>query len=249
MILRHETIRRAALRRIHRAFTLVELLVVIGIVILLAALTIAVGPAVFGKSDERLVQNTLTLLDQAMTEWQNEGQKMLSWGIDDTPVGAQFDVQADDEPDMQLVDALNRISRNDITRGILAQIDPDFLQGDVTATTVIITDLVDPWGTAFYMIHPGIIGTDYEKLYGPAPGGASLDTDGTVYMDQVMVTGYGLTAAEAWEEIYGRCKNRRVLFISAGPDSDFGSLAPGATDAEREATLDNLYSYPPELPQ
>jgi len=248
MMLRHETIRRAALRRIRRAFTLVELLVVIGIVVLLAGLTIAVGPAVFGKSDERLVQNTLTLLDQAMTEWQNEGQKMLSWGVDDTPIGYRFDVQASDTPDDQLVDALNRIARNDVARGILAQIDPDFLQGDVAATTVTITGLEDPWGTPFYIVHPGMVGTDYEKLYSIASGG-TLDTDGTVFVDQVIAAEMGLTNAEAYEEIYGRCKNRRVLFVSAGPDGDFGSLAPGALEAEHEATHDNLYSYPPELPQ
>lgn len=243
---RHDTTRR---QRQLRGFTLVELLVVIGIVVLLAALTIAVGPSVFGRSDERLTQTTLTLLDQAISEWQTEAGKQLTWGVDGSPnANSRYDVQADDSPDVQLVDALNRIARNDVARGILSQIDPDFLQGDLSATTNTITGLRDPWDSPIYMIHPGMIGTDYEKLYAIVSGG-TLDTDGTVFVDAVIAGELGLGAAEAWEQIYGRCKSRRALFISAGPDRDFGSVAPGATDAQREATLDNIYSYPPELPQ
>ena len=92
--------------------------------------------------------------------------------------------------------------------------------------------MLDAWGTPIYATHPGRIWTLNDR--GPDP-------DGTIQTDN--------------EERYGIAPNRRVVFVSAGPDQRFGlteefnSLDADDGDAAiAKARADNIYSVDVDFP-
>jgi len=68
-----------------RGFTLVEMTIVIGIIILLAGLTLAVSVSVVQGSEIRQTELTVRLLDAAIQEWQVLADRQISYGIDGEP--------------------------------------------------------------------------------------------------------------------------------------------------------------------
>ena len=220
-------------RTAHRspAFTLIELVVVISIILLLVGLTMSVGLAVRSQSETRQTENVLILLDQAVKQWQIAADRQLSWGMNGTPPDAVYDVEGDiDEsnspsPGEQLEDLLRRISTNESARDILAQIDNDFLQQEKEDNVTFLA-LVDPWGSPVCLIHPGRL-PDLINY----PNDFVGDIDGTIRTDH--------------ENQFGIALNRGLLFLSAGPDGEFGDLrADPGSDAFKQ-TQDNVYSYKP----
>lgn len=211
-------------RRSVRGFTLIELVVVIGLILILVGLTMAVGVAIRAQSETRQTENVLILLDQAVKQWEIAADRQLSWGMDDPPNNLVYDVQGDIDqgnspsPDAQLEDLLRRISTNQSARDILAQIDNDFLQQDDDT----FLRLVDPWETQVYLIHPGRL---------PFPGETVGDLDGTVRTYH--------------ENVFGIAANRILLFVSAGPDGEFGNLDENDPDFDPDPAQDNVYSYQP----
>jgi len=196
--------RRRTARR-SPAFTLIELVVVISLILLLVGLTMSVGLAVRSQSETRQTENVLILLDQAVKQWQIAADRQLSWGMNDIPVGAVYDVQGDIEGSVsaeeQLVQLLSRISTNSAAREVLVQIDDDFLVQEEDDDGELVMRLVDPWGSHVYLIHPG-------RLPDPInyPGETVGDIDGTIRTPH--------------ETTYGVALNRALLFVSAGPDGN-----------------------------
>ena len=218
--------RRRTARR-SPAFTLIELVVVISIILLLVGLTMSVGLAVRSQSETRQTENVLILLDQAVKQWQIAADRQLSWGVSGTPTGAAYDIDADGDPAEQLKDLLERIRTNSAARDILAQIDNDFLQQVEDEDGELVLRLVDPWGSPVCLIHPGRVSDPVN--FGDVPDEA--DIDGTVRTDH--------------ENEFGVALNRALLFLSAGPDGEFGDLrADPGSDAFKQ-TQDNVYSYKP----
>ncbi len=218
--------RRRTARRLP-GFTLIELVVVISLILLLVGLTMSVGLAVRSQSETRQTENVLILLDQAVKQWQIAADRQLSWGRDGVPVDAVYDVQGDIDGSFsaedQLIQMLERIRTNSAARDILAQIDNDFLQqedGDLELK------LVDPWGKRISLIHPGRLP---DPLLGDNP--AAADIDGTIRTPH--------------ETRYGVALNRILLFVSAGPDGEFGDLEAQTDSPDFQATQDNVYSYKP----
>ena len=225
--------RRRTARRLP-GFTLIELVVVISIILLLVGLTMSVGLAVRSQSETRQTENVLILLDQAVKQWQIAADRQLSWGYNNIPAGAIYDVEGEDAQgtipaDVQLIQLLERIRTNSAARDILAQIDDDFLQQEEENDVTFLT-LVDPWGKRIYLIHPG-------RVVNPNPpfndNPLLADLDGTIRTED--------------EKPLGIALNRALLFLSAGPDGEFGDLSadPGL-DAFKQ-TQDNVYSYKPGL--
>lgn len=66
--------------RPRRAFTLVELVIVIGLILLLVAITVSVSVGVLRQSEVRETQNVLTILDNALQEWQLHDRDGLTYG-------------------------------------------------------------------------------------------------------------------------------------------------------------------------
>lgn len=222
-----------------RGFTLVELVVVIGVILLLAGLTLSVGVVVVEQSERRQTEAVVHLLGAAVSEWERLADRKVTWGN-----GAAYEVHP--EPETEFVftisEILGVISRPPEVQKILAQIDPDFLyRYETTPPPWIDTPdeqaqlsrffgsltVLDAWGTPIYATHPG----------SPAPPGTEyVDSDGTIRTLN--------------EYYYGIAPNRQIVFISAGPDGlfglpeEFGTLGEGAAEAQAKARLDNTYSAP-----
>ena len=100
----------------------------------------------------------------------------------------------------------------------------------------------DPWDNEIVMVHPG-------RLHDPVNDPPSIirDVDGTIRTTYAMSNG----TFDACEFRHGACINRRVCFVSAGPDGEFGDLhldvaASGLNAAQQvdiERASDNIYSY------
>jgi hypothetical protein len=111
-------------RGMHRGFTLLELLIAIGVVILLAAITISATVALGARSDVRATENTLRLLDLAVTAWEEESAQKITWGVDGFPAGATYDMLDGTPHVYTITELLDRIGKSPAAREIIAQIDP-----------------------------------------------------------------------------------------------------------------------------
>ena len=213
--------RRRTARR-SPAFTLIELVVVISIILLLVGLTMSVGLAVRSQSETRQTENVLILLDQAVKQWQIAADRQLSWGTENLPFnGVVYDINEPDSADVQLTQLLGRIRTNQSARDIMAQIGDDFLHREEENNVTFLT-LHDPWGKHICLIHPG-------RVADPVNFGDVLDDadpDGTIRTNH--------------ENEFGVALNRTLLFLSAGPDGKFGNLESNPGPA-----ADNVYSYKP----
>ncbi len=250
---------------VHGGFTLVEVVVVIGIIIVLAALTISVGVVVVEGSEVRQTETVLLQLDNALREWQTHDDRRVTWGQNDTPPDAVYDMQIEtgtESPVFLVTELLNTIARSSDIQNIVAGIDPDFVhtyrrekypewiapgdEADMDYTWAVNNTgptsslglaILDAWGQPFRIVHPGCV----DGSVGCVIATLAVDVDGTVR------TGI--------ENEYGVAKNRQILFVSAGPDGDFGNLHldtlfDSLSDDEKEEVLqasDNTYSYAPSV--
>ncbi|MCH8825236.1 MAG: prepilin-type N-terminal cleavage/methylation domain-containing protein [Planctomycetes bacterium] len=231
-----------------RGFTLIELVVVIAIILLLLGLTLSAGLAIRKQSEVRETENILRLLDTAMQEWQRIAERPLSWGEDDNPIiGIKYDLQGKIgalplTPEMLVItELLEVINRPDQVKNIIAQIDSDFIhryvfrqypawikpmdEDDMDGFAGGIT-VLDAWGWPIYATHPGRVANPDAFPVDNMPVIYPIDEDGTV-------STYN-------EGIYGTAMNRTVVFVSAGPDGEFGLQS--ATGIEFENTRDNIFS-------
>ncbi len=216
--------------RTRRAFTLVEMVVVIGIIVVLAALTFAVGVAVVQNSEVRQTEATIKLLDAAVREWESQSDRKVSYGRDsNAPTVAVYDIQ---QPDPEVPDDARTITdelfaiigRSAQVEEILAKVDPQFLkreQVDVNGQPIDRLRFYDPWGKPIVAIMPGrpwVTADTYDR-----------DADGTIRTDI--------------ERVCGRTANRQICFVSPGPDGEVGDLSADEDSAEYALTKDNIYSY------
>jgi len=229
----------AARRGGRGAFTLLELLVTIGIIALLAAIVLAVSTAVLRNAEVSQMKAAFQALDEAVGEFERaRGQKITFGRLSGDPVGSYDLVELNLTNAYLIVCLLNGMDTdgssggpasqpfrpllvgNDRSLEILKRIDPDLLRRDVPTSTVPPIanvphprlELVDPWGARIGVIFPG-------RAKNPGETG---DADGTVRTSD--------------ENALGACRDGRILFVSPGPDGNFGT---------RE---DNIYSYDPIWP-
>ncbi len=236
--------RLAGSRRSPAGFTLTELVISIGLILLLAGLALSVSVAVIEQSERRQTKTVLALLDTAVKEWELTAERKLSWGDRDDDV----DVHADTEEVLIITEILDVISRSSGVGQIIAGIDPDLvytytfgtlppwinasLQYQINYQFNGKLTVLDAWGTPIYATHPGRIWTSGDR--GPDP-------DGTMQTEN--------------ERRYGVAPNRRVVFVSAGPDQRFGlSEEFNLLDADdrqvaiAKARVDNIYSVDVDFP-
>lgn len=242
---------RKILKPQRHGFTLIELVVVIAIILLLLGLTLSAGLAIRKQSEVRETKNTLRLLDTAMQEWQRISDRSLSWGLDNPVMGTTYDLQGkvgilgDNPPTsyiLVITELLEVINRPDPVRDIIAQIDSDFIHryvaGQYPSWLQMPSEksemderfpgdftVLDAWGWPIYATHPG-------RVANPA-----------AFQDDVMypLVDNDKTVNSYNEKVYGTSINRTVVFISAGPDGEFGSLL-AQQGSEFEKTKDNIYS-------
>jgi type II secretory pathway pseudopilin PulG len=210
--------------RIARGFTLVEMVIVIGVIILLAALTLSVSVAVVEGSEVRQTENTIRLLTAAIQEWEAQADRQVSFGINEQPYnqGERYEIQQpvnSGDLDQFVEDShvatqwlFTIISRPSSVKQILAQVDPEFVEQGVVQ---------DDAGNDV----PGRTWADgYDAI-------DDRDSDGTLRADL--------------EKMCGIAANRQICLISAGPDGEFGDLTQPPDTDESKLAKDNVYSYEP----
>lgn len=243
------------------AFTLVEMIITIGVIVILTALTVSATVALSRRSEATQAEQMLRLLDMAVQEWEMKADRKITWGQDSLPyTGATYDMKHNTPHVFTATEVLRRIRTSDVVRSFLAQIQPEFLYEYHTdkgippwLPTVPDDDDPDPnklaardsflnldWNDELAVLDPWGIPiravhpgrvASY-SAFGDDPTAA--DPDGTIYLDNSPAAyGYGV------ELFYGRAMKRRIRFVSAGPDGKFGNL----NTALHEQAQDNVYSY------
>ncbi len=272
--------------RVRRAFTLLELLIVIGIIVILASLVLAVSSTVIRASEDRATRNTLEVLNAAVEEYERTAERRITYksGVGGgfaadaaAAPGYRYDIDGALQPSAaapfpgsgpaaaDLVTAwtvlaspygslvggglpsysmspfrrtaylIALLSASPSSGAVISKL-PESVFRYVNASTGngkrMVRHAVDSWDTPIIAIFPGreAVGADVAT---PALT-ALVDKDGTIRCDseRAAPTNGGLQVS---------CKDRRVLFASAGNDSRFTTLTGGVYSP----STDNLYSYEP----
>ena len=245
-----------------RAFTVLELVIVIGVILVLMSLALTVTSVVLAANDRRSVQSTFVLLDQALTSWESQAGREMTDGRRANPPGtptvpdftlgtngptAGFDVYEENfNTTYAICVVLERLATSPDSAEIIARLPStairfvplngtnavEPLPTNWTQTTpqqdpnqmppyASVREIFDPWNRRIGVIFPGRAATKAEVAAAvTAPTSQGIDVeDGSVRtMD---------------EHYLGICRNRKMCFVSAGPDGDMGT------------TSDNIYSYEP----
>lgn len=240
-------------QRSRSGFTLIELIVVVGIIIFLVGLTVTTAASITRQAEHRQTENTLRLLDLAMTEWETESGRKLTWE-DHFDAKNAYSTHASsaelhfDTPEILLIsELLDVVERVQASRDILRQLDPELTyrystddpaswlspaeRSKVNSEFVGSLTVLDAWGTPIYATHPGRL---HDPVDFPYDASRIRDEDGTIRTYN--------------EDKYGVALNRRVCFVSAGPDGEFGYMAENPESPAFKQTLDNVASYQPETP-
>jgi prepilin-type N-terminal cleavage/methylation domain-containing protein len=240
-------------------FTLVELLVAIGVIAILASLVVAVGGGVLARGERTQVESMFLSLDQAIVSLEeSRGQPLVfNRRKNLTDTSQQDNARFSDIDELTNTGAyimprlLNLLSGNPGAWSALSSISPDFLRReektwpDGVKTT---WNLRDPWGEQIVVIPPGRPATrgEIKKAREELKAGRT-----TAAADSL---GFGIdmgdaTVRTADEGVYlkAACVGRRWLFLSKGPDRNMGQ-AFGQGGTNPNGTLawdDNVLNYEP----
>jgi len=241
---------------IRRAFTLVELLVAIGVIAVLAALVVAVGTGVLARSERSQVESMFLALDQAIVALEeSRGQPLVfNRRRDLTSPGNQDGMRFSDIEELPpgvvneayiMPRLLAILAANSTAWSGLSSISPDLLRRENRRWndgSVTEWNLRDPWSSQITVYPPGRAATRGEirrarrlvsaggTTVGADPLGLGIDLhDATVRtLDEV--------------SLGASCSGRRWLFVSAGPDRAGGRV-------DMASSADDIRNYQPQRPQ
>jgi len=234
-------------------FTLIEMMVVIGIIALLAALTLGISNSVIRNSEIRQTKDALKLFEMAMQEWELERGREVTYeghvplwnGNYDISGNAQIEepgtgnqgvsnVNMEAAMERRCKDLITLLLQSENAKTILSKISPDLFVKDINEYI-----LIDAWGTAVGVVFPG---RRYLEVYPDDDAPASKDESGD------------LSLRDEAEDGLGSCKNLKPYFVSSGPDGEFGyrfqyiqSNGQEPNEPLFKSSLDNVYSYDPFL--
>ncbi len=259
----------SAKRRKRRGFTLLEIMIVVGIIVILVSIVLAVGGALAGNQNVRRTEATMEILDKALSEWELLMRRQLSWGIDgQMPDGtpnprANYDIQEDTMHIFLISDMLDDVGVSSDLRTILAQIDsahyvryeydgPGGRPSPVDPSAWILEGNLTPFQATEPDPNVAQWATDAANWYGKHTALDAWDRPiriihpGRLRDPNDLITGPADedgTVRTPLEDVYGIAVNAKPYFVSSGPDGRFGSLATSATQAQQEAARDNIYTY------
>jgi prepilin-type N-terminal cleavage/methylation domain-containing protein len=242
-----------------RAFTLVELLVAIGVIAILASLVVAVGTGVLARSERSQVESMFLALDQAITALEeSRGQPLVfNRRLDLSSSTRQDNASFSDIDELPNAGAyimprlLGLLAANGAAWSSLSTISPDLLRREERTWpdgVRTIWNLRDPWGEQIVVIPPGRPATRGEIKRARE----SLRSGGTTVAADPL--GVGIDMADATvrtldesQAIRAACVGRKWLFISNGPDRSLGRAfgQGGNNTAGVPAWDDNVLNYEP----
>lgn len=168
----------------HQAFTLVEIVIVIGVITILTMLTVSAAVALVRRAEVTATENTMKILDAALGEWELEAGRKLSWGDSAVPAGARYDMMNGRPHVFTITELLGVIGKHSQAKTILARLNPDYVytydESEIPAWLMpnltcdhdpFIQDggnpadqlglahggitVLDSWGNPIRVVHPG----------------------------------------------------------------------------------------------
>ena len=262
-----------------KGFTLLELLIVIGIIVIVASLVLAVSSSVVRASEERATRNTLEVLNMAAEEYERTVDRRITFrsgpvtgGIVQDPVGnatngLRYDIDSapaappagtgvtawtalanpynavsaglpgySNLPFRRTAMLIGMMTDSPACAAIMQKLPESIFRGIKpnanTAAFSTVRHCIDAWDTPIIAVFPGREATAAEVS---ANNPSIVDPDGTVKCDSE----WGNATSQGGMQV--SCKDRRILFISAGNDSRF-TVQSGSVYTPSN---DNLYSYQP----
>ena len=260
---------RAVRHMLLRGFTLVELLVVIGVIAMLAGLVLAVASGVLMRGERTITETACTSLGQAIDELELRRGQPLTFnrrlGVSDSSPqdGLAFHDLNELPPGfvneayiMPRLVAL--LAANQACWAMLQEIPPDLLRAEERRWadgTVTKFNLRDAWGEQIAVVPSGRPATRSEIIRARE----ALRTSGSTASADPLGVGIDLDdgtvrTTDEWSLNTG-CLGRRWLFISRGPDRLLGMPPWGAggpatsvSDSNRDGQpdwSDNVFNYEP----
>jgi len=245
---------------IRRGFTMLEIMIVVGIIVILVGIVLAVGATLAASQNIKRTEATMQILESALDEWEALMRRDLTWGIDGVPSNppyeSRYDMQEDTMHIFLVSDMLDDVSRSSDIRSMLANIDGErYFQYD----QVVDTDWLKEGAIAsFQATEPDPQAGSWlaEKNANWVDKHTVLDawdrpirvihpgrkwTDGDLLpLDPFSDDG---TVQTPLEIVYGSAQSAKPYFVSGGPDGRFGDISAPDGTPMREATRDNIYSY------
>jgi type II secretory pathway pseudopilin PulG len=260
--------------RVHRAFSLLEIVVVLGVILLLAALVLAVSGSVLAASERRETENVMRLLEQATLEWEQALGRPINYGPKAEPgltgVPARDVYEENFGGSWMSCVLMQRFGENERTRDIVSKIPETYSRrwrtgdpalpgvwGNLTPAGIATNPnrmptgngnvplVLDAWGFRIGVCFPG---RPWRNGTGLSTTTSSQFYSGGLYLRGVNSPASGAPDADGTEQtpderIFGSCRDRRIRFVSAGPDGAFGDVTQPEGSAPKKQTQDNIVSY------
>jgi prepilin-type N-terminal cleavage/methylation domain-containing protein len=247
-----------------RAFTLLELVVVIGVILVLMSLVLAVSTIVIQQAEARQLEATFANLQSAVDEYEQAlGRRLTFQDRSETAEdGWVWDVPKDPEFSYAAVEAPYSGSA---TTGSLCNCNSQSDMHGWEKYIVHLLSIMDRTESASEIIgriDPNLLVAVKTANGQPLPQGHALSSIVDPWGNAIAVVFPGRRWQEGDSQIrdtdgtirtylekkMGICKNAKVLFVSAGPDGDVGcwQCFDNDTSIRYQALLDNIYSYQPE---
>ncbi len=246
--------RHHMMRRARRAFTLLELVIVLGIILLLMGLVLGVGSIVLRQSEDRQIRATMAIVDAALVEFEQQaGREMIFEGIGDEYCGfancrnvdAYYDIPVEPYGDARfngdLEDGAFGWERNNNCNPWNSSSDP--LRKRLAATLSVLGQS-PACGEIIAKADPSLVHAA-DCVIGSTQGEPLTTTfnmkefidpwDRQVYIifpgrrwydcdDGSFIRDADGTILTQDEIEFGICRNRRPLLVSSGPDGRFGNF-------------------------
>ncbi|MDA1027339.1 MAG: type II secretion system protein [Planctomycetota bacterium] len=244
-------------------FSLIELVVVVGVIITLISLVLAVSTLLIQANEARQLEAAFANLNTAVQEYEQVIGRPLTYqdrseqgvrGAYDIPYNVDFDINglegyysvsgageacncgsnSDTHGwEKSIVRLFQLLSRTESAEEVIAKLDPSLFIPVRLANGLPLPNNQD----LTTLVDPwgAAIGVVMpgRNWRDSDLGSLEIDSDGTI--------------RTSMETKLGVCRNGQPLFVSSGPDGDIGCLdCSGGSSVRFEATIDNIYSYSPE---
>jgi prepilin-type N-terminal cleavage/methylation domain-containing protein len=240
------------------AFTLIELLIVIGVIVLLAAITLAVGPRLLDSRRESVTEQIITALDGMLETYITERQGNIPPDINNTYVELWEDVRTPVSTTELWTSDVERARSRYGNMDMFPPPDADDRPWDIVHTVGSERFPLRPSSSMFLYQARGI--TDIDTALGQMPASRLTqvfgeDSEGNPFDLTAVLDAWGNAdrpyerhilyvhpANQRAQQLYGYCQNNRPYFLSAGADGVYGTIQDLSV-ARRKQITNNIAPF------